>query len=124
MVLLYDGRTDLVYALEKSEYQRLLAANANLRAKKEALQKAMAAAADKPMDQRKNAVKPALDDLDKLTNEGNNVTSGVLNLDGVKKKQESVTELWALGPDGGKRPSTSARTRRSGCATRPSPRSR
>lgn len=104
VVLLYDAQTDLVYALEKKEYQALLAANAKLREKKAALQQAMAAAAGKDMDQRLNAVRPHVDELLKLTTEGGNVTSGVPNIDEAKRKKELVTELWAMTPDGGKRP--------------------
>ena len=104
VVLLYDAKTDLVYAIEKAEYEHLLAANAKLREKKEALQHAMAAAEDKGMDQRLNAVTPQIDDLLKLTVAGGTTTSKVPNLGTQKIKEEMVTELWAMGPNGGKRP--------------------
>lgn len=110
-MLLFDAKTGLTYILDKSEYERLLRESAKLRAKKDALKAALIAAKDLNADQKINAVAPQLEELLELTQDESVNVSGIPTVDGRPSKLEKMrvhkdwaSELWAMGPDGGKRP--------------------
>lgn len=110
-MLLFDAKTGLTYIITKAEYERLLRDNAKLRAKKDALKAALIAAKDLDADQKINAVAPQLEELLELTQDESVNVSGIPTVDGRPSKLEKMRvhkewteELWAMGPNGGKRP--------------------